>query len=64
MLDSLWLIRTNKTPAQVRDEMKRLVDANDEVAVFDVTGVAWATNFSDSSTDWLKEARRKPAWQL
>ena len=32
----------------------KLVDANDRVAVFDVTGVAWATNFKNPQTDWLK----------
>lgn len=31
-----------------------LVDANDKVATFDVTGDAWATNFSNSPTGWLK----------
>jgi CRISPR associated protein Cas2 len=54
LLYSCWLIRTNKSAKQVRDEVKRHVDADDEVATFDVTRAAWATNFSDSSTAWLK----------
>jgi hypothetical protein len=33
----------------------RLVDSNDKIATFDVTGDAWATNFSDAHTDWMKE---------
>lgn len=57
LLESLWLVRTRKSPAEIRDELKRLVDANDKVAVFDVTGVAWATNFSNSQTQWLKSHR-------
>jgi hypothetical protein len=54
-LDSLWLVRTSKTAGTIRDEMGKLVDTNDEVAVFDVTGVSWATNFSDSTTEWMHQ---------
>jgi hypothetical protein len=53
LLESLWLVKTNKTAVQVRDELNRLVDANDKVATFNVTGVAWATNFSNPQVDWL-----------
>src|SRR4051794_31361307 len=45
LLESCWLISTTKTAAQVRDELKEVVDSDDEVAVFDVTGVSCATNF-------------------
>ena len=54
-LDSLWLVKTSRTAGTIRDELNRLVDANDEVAVFDVTGVTWATNFSDTSTEWMHQ---------
>lgn len=54
LLQSLWLVRTYKQASEVRDELTKLVDSNDKVAVFDVTGVAWATNFSNSQTNWLK----------
>lgn len=53
-LESLWLIRTNKTAFTVRDELIRLVDANDKVATFDVTGDEWGTNFSNAHTDWMQ----------
>ena len=53
-LDSCWLIRTEKTAADVRDELMELVDSSDEVATFDVTQDLWATNFSDKRTEWLK----------
>jgi hypothetical protein len=52
-LASLWLVRTAKSASTVRDELNRLVDANDEVAIFDVTGDAWATNFSDAHVEWM-----------
>lgn len=55
LLDSLWLVRTNKSVSDVRDELKRVVDANDKVAVFDVTQDSWATNFSNTQTEWLKD---------
>jgi hypothetical protein len=53
LLESLWLVRTRKTAAEVRDDLKSFVDSNDKVAVFDVTGSSWATNFSNSQSDWL-----------
>ena len=52
-LQSLWLIRTNKTAATVRNELNRLVDRNDKVATFDVTNDDWATNFVDDTTNWM-----------
>lgn len=53
LLKSCWLIRTTKTAAQVRDDLMRLVDQNDEVATFDVTGDSWATNWNDDRVTWL-----------
>jgi hypothetical protein len=53
-LESLWLIRTNKGVAQVRDEMREHVDRNDRVLVFNVTGDAWGSNWTGEVPDWLK----------
>lgn len=47
LLESCWLVRTNKTAKQVRDDVRGLIDRNDRVATFNVTGDAWATNWSD-----------------
>jgi hypothetical protein len=52
-LASLWLVRTTKSASTVRDELLRLVDGSDRVVTFDVTGDAWATNFSDAHTTWM-----------
>jgi hypothetical protein len=52
-LASLWLVRTTKTASAIRDELMKLVDSNDKIATFDVTGDAWATNFSDAHVDWM-----------
>lgn len=53
-LKSLWLVRTSKTASQVRDDLMKLVDSNDEVLVFDVTGDAWASNFNDDHIKWMQ----------
>jgi hypothetical protein len=52
-LESLWLVRTNKTVGQVRDDLTQLVDRNDKVLVFDVTGDAWASNYDDPHIQWM-----------
>ena len=49
-ITSMWLVKTHKSVAQVRDEVRRVVDADDEVLVFDVTGAAWASNSNDTTT--------------
>ena len=42
-LDSTWLIKTNRSAVQVRDELKPLIDSNDELLVIEVTSdsAAW-----------------------
>jgi hypothetical protein len=54
-LDSTWLIKTAKTPTEVRDDLRALQDANDELLVIDVSGDgrAW-TGFNESGSAWLK----------
>jgi hypothetical protein len=58
LLESCWLVRTWKTASDVRDELRTIVDSNDKVATFDVTGVSWATNFSARTTTWLHSHMR------
>lgn len=54
-LDSTWIIRTAKSPVQVRDELLPYLDANDEILVIDITGGAAAWNgFSATGSLWLK----------
>jgi hypothetical protein len=60
-LGSLWLVKTSKSASQVRDDLMRLVDVNDEVLVFDVTGAAWASNFNDSTAEWMYSNMRRAA---
>lgn len=54
-LDSTWIVRTSLTPKQVRDDLKALIDSNDEVLVIDVTGRSWAgQGFPQRAYDWLQ----------
>jgi hypothetical protein len=55
-LDSTWLVKSSKTPVQLRDALKKHIDANDELLVIDVTGDsrAWS-GFNDPGSKWLKE---------
>ena len=55
-LHSMWLVKTDKSIPQVRDEVRRLVDDDDEILVFDVTGAAWASNYNDTTTRRLSGA--------
>jgi hypothetical protein len=55
-LDSTWIVVTPKTASELRDEIKRFIDANDEVLVMNVKGDAWASfGLSDKANQWLKE---------
>jgi RNAse (barnase) inhibitor barstar len=54
-LDSTWFIRTTKTAAELRTELKHYIDANDRVLVAEVTGADWASyGLSTKANDWLK----------
>lgn len=54
-LQSVWMIKTTKTSAQVRDEIQTKIDSNDKVLVMDVTKTGWATfNISKEVADWMK----------
>lgn len=53
-LDSTWLIRTSKTCTEVREELKSLVDRNDELLVAELSGTAAWYGFSERGSKWLK----------
>ena len=53
-LDSTWIIKTNKSCAQVRDDLKGHVDTNDELLVIKLTGEGAWVGFNDECSSWLK----------
>ena len=60
-LASTWFIKTVRSALRVRDDIRALIEDDDEFLVVDVTGAEWATTFEDLSTDWMeREMRSRP----
>lgn len=53
-LDSTWLVRTSMTPKELRDDLRRFIDGDDELLVIDITGRVWAADGFDSY-NWLHD---------
>lgn len=56
-LESFWLIDTQKTASQIRDDLKNVVDSNDVVFVARLQG-NWAS-WNYGCGDWLNDKNRK-----
>jgi hypothetical protein len=53
-LDSTWLLKTDLTAVNVRDALRPLIDASDELLVLDVTSDPWAwIGFSGDCGAWF-----------
>lgn len=55
-LKSSWLIRTDRTPVQLRAELLPFIDVNDDLLVMDVTGdaAAWY-GLDEQISTWLSQ---------
>jgi len=54
-LESVWLIRTDLSAAQIRDAALNHIDQNDKILVVDMTGRASAwNNLQDDVSNWIK----------
>lgn len=54
-LKSSFFVKTTMTAAQLRDEVKKHIDATDDVVVVTVTGSSWATfGLSSQLNEWLR----------
>ena len=54
-LKSVWLIKTDKGVAEVRNELKQYADSDDKILVIDVTNANWGSfNISTQVTEWMK----------
>lgn len=54
-LKSVFLIKTDKTTGNIRDELTALVDSNDRILVVDVTKAGWATfDVPKEVNEWMK----------
>ena len=52
-LDSTWVIKTNKTTTQIRDDLKQHIDASDELLVVRLSGEGAWTGFVEKASNWL-----------
>lgn len=54
-LRSVWLVKTTLSSAQIRDEIMKVIDANDKVLVIEVTNNWAAYGLPKAVTDWMKQ---------
>lgn len=55
-LESFWLVRTDKTPAQVTDILLPLIDSNDKLVALDVTYADWSSyGLSEKTNAWFND---------
>jgi hypothetical protein len=55
-LETVWIVRTEKAPEEIRDALKVYVGADDQLLVLDITGdkAGWV-GVSDAGSRWLQE---------
>lgn len=52
MQQSVWIIETEHSAVQIRDNLQTCLDANDKIFVGKLTGGAWA-GFTPEQSRWL-----------
>lgn len=54
-IESVWIVVTDKTPSQVRDDLMARADRNDKILVVDISNrpAAW-TGIVEKGSTWLK----------
>ncbi|MFK4823767.1 CRISPR-associated protein Cas2 [Paenochrobactrum sp. BZR 588] len=53
-LDSTFIVVTDKTAKDIRDDLKQFLDDNDELLVAKLTGEGAWSGFNDNGSNWLK----------
>ncbi len=54
-LDSTWIIKTDWTSVQIRDDLSKHIDNSDELLVVRLTGEGAWTGFDNQCSQWLKD---------
>ncbi len=54
-LDSTWVIKTNDSAATIRDNLRRYIDANDELLVASLSGESAWYGFNSEGSKWLSD---------
>jgi hypothetical protein len=55
-LETVWIVRSSKTPEELRDQLKTYIGTDDQLLIVDITGdkAGWA-GVSHAGSEWLKE---------
>lgn len=55
-LETVWIVRSERTPEEIRDALKAYVGTDDQLLVLDITGdrAGWA-GVSDTGSRWLED---------
>jgi hypothetical protein len=54
-METVWIVRSDKTPGEIRDKLAKQIGADDQIFVADITGIPaeWA-GINEAGTIWLK----------
>jgi hypothetical protein len=54
-LETVWIVRSDKTPSEIRDKLATFIGADDQIFVADITGTPaeWA-GINEAGSIWLK----------
>jgi hypothetical protein len=54
-LETVWIVRSNQKPDEIRDKLKSYIGTDDQLLILDITGdkADWA-GVSDAGSAWLK----------
>jgi len=53
-LDSTWIVVSDLSVVQIRDDLMRYMDSNDELLVVKSANIAAWSGFKKPASDWLK----------
>lgn len=55
-LETVWMVRSDRTPDEIREQLQRYIGSDDQLLVLDVTGTrtGW-TGINDAGSEWLRE---------
>ncbi|WP_127575271.1 CRISPR-associated protein Cas2 [Paenibacillus barengoltzii] len=55
LLESVWVIKSSRSAAEVRDNLQNYIDKNDKLIVMNLSREAAWYNLPDTVTKWLQE---------
>jgi hypothetical protein len=55
VLESTWLVKTNYSTEEIKDQVSKHTDPNDRLFIVDVSGNYAAKNISSQVEQWIKQ---------